>query len=98
MPAVFYRIGLRAAPVMLRRQSWSERPGGREMAKTPRVGEQSPDFELPGTDGPFRLSDHRGERVVLLFMKRRVQDVERQRERNCGETCCLSRTWGLAVH
>jgi thioredoxin-dependent peroxiredoxin len=37
------------------------------MAKTPRVGEQAPDFELPGTDGSFRLSDHRGERVVLLF-------------------------------
>jgi thioredoxin-dependent peroxiredoxin len=37
------------------------------MAKTPRVGEIAPDFELPGTDGPFKLSDHRGERVVLLF-------------------------------
>jgi len=37
------------------------------MAKTPRVGEQAPDFELPGTEGAFRLSDHRGERVVLLF-------------------------------
>jgi thioredoxin-dependent peroxiredoxin len=37
------------------------------MAKTPQVGEQAPDFELPGTDGPFRLSDHHGERVVLLF-------------------------------
>jgi peroxiredoxin Q/BCP len=37
------------------------------MAKTPQVGEQAPDFELRGTDGPFRLSDHRGERVVLLF-------------------------------
>jgi len=37
------------------------------MAKTPHVGEQAPDFELPGTGGPFRLSDHRGERVVLLF-------------------------------
>ncbi len=37
------------------------------MAKTPRVGEQAPDFELQGTSGPFRLSDHRGERVVLLF-------------------------------
>jgi thioredoxin-dependent peroxiredoxin len=37
------------------------------MAKTPLVGEQAPDFELPGTDGAFRLSDHRGERVVLLF-------------------------------
>jgi thioredoxin-dependent peroxiredoxin len=37
------------------------------MAKTPRVGERAPDFELPGTAGTFRLSDHRGERVVLLF-------------------------------
>ncbi len=37
------------------------------MAKTPQVGEQAPDFELEGTDGTFRLSDHRGERVVLLF-------------------------------
>jgi thioredoxin-dependent peroxiredoxin len=37
------------------------------MAKTPRVGEQAPDFELPGSDGSFKLSDHRGERVVLLF-------------------------------
>jgi peroxiredoxin Q/BCP len=37
------------------------------MAKTPRVGEQAPDFELPGTDGTFKLSEHRGERVVLLF-------------------------------
>ncbi len=37
------------------------------MAKTPVVGEQAPDFELPGTEGPFRLSEHRGERVVLLF-------------------------------
>lgn len=37
------------------------------MAKTPQVGEVAPDFELPGTDGPFKLSEHRGERVVLLF-------------------------------
>jgi peroxiredoxin Q/BCP len=37
------------------------------MAKTPQVGEQAPDFELDGTEGPFKLSDHRGERVVLLF-------------------------------
>src|SRR5271165_1182228 len=37
------------------------------MAKAPPVGEQAPDFELAGTDGPFRLADHRGERVVLLF-------------------------------
>lgn len=37
------------------------------MAKTPRVGEPAPDFQLEGTTGPFKLSDHRGERVVLLF-------------------------------
>jgi thioredoxin-dependent peroxiredoxin len=37
------------------------------MAKHPQVGEQAPDFELAGTDGPFKLSEHRGERVVLLF-------------------------------
>ena len=37
------------------------------MPKTPQVGEPAPDFALPGTDGPFKLSEHRGERVVLLF-------------------------------
>lgn len=37
------------------------------MAKEPRVGEPAPDFELAGTDGPFRLSDQQGRRVVLLF-------------------------------
>jgi peroxiredoxin Q/BCP len=37
------------------------------MITAPRVGDQAPDFELDGTDGPFRLSDHRGRRVVLLF-------------------------------
>jgi thioredoxin-dependent peroxiredoxin len=37
------------------------------MAKSPAVGEQAPDFELQGTEGPFKLSDHRGERVILLF-------------------------------
>jgi peroxiredoxin Q/BCP len=37
------------------------------MPKSPQVGEPAPDFELPGTAGTFRLSDHRGERVVLLF-------------------------------
>lgn len=31
------------------------------------VGDIAPDFELDGTGGRFRLSDHRGERVVLLF-------------------------------
>jgi peroxiredoxin Q/BCP len=37
------------------------------MAKTPQVGQPAPDFELRGTDGTFRLAEHRGERVVLLF-------------------------------
>ena len=32
-----------------------------------KLGDIAPDFELDGTDGPFKLSDHRGERVVLLF-------------------------------
>lgn len=31
------------------------------------LGKPAPDFELPGTEGPFHLADHRGERVVLLF-------------------------------
>jgi thioredoxin-dependent peroxiredoxin len=37
------------------------------MAKGPQVGDTAPDFELPGTDGTFRLSEHRGERVIVLF-------------------------------
>jgi thioredoxin-dependent peroxiredoxin len=37
------------------------------MAKSVQVGDPAPDFELEGTDGSFRLSDHRGERVILLF-------------------------------
>ena len=37
------------------------------MATHPTPGEPAPDFTLDGTHGPFRLSDHRGERVVLLF-------------------------------
>ena len=36
------------------------------MAK-PEVGDRAPDFELEGTDGPFKLSEHLGESVVLLF-------------------------------
>jgi peroxiredoxin Q/BCP len=32
-----------------------------------RVGDPAPDFELHGTQGTFRLSEHRGRRVVLLF-------------------------------
>jgi thioredoxin-dependent peroxiredoxin len=37
------------------------------MAKGPQDGDEAPDFELEGTEGSFRLSDHRGRRVVLLF-------------------------------
>ena len=37
------------------------------MAKQPAVGEEAPDFELEGTDGTFKLSEHRGEQVMLLF-------------------------------
>jgi thioredoxin-dependent peroxiredoxin len=37
------------------------------MARGPQVGDRAPDFELEGTDGRFRLDEHRGERVVLLF-------------------------------
>jgi thioredoxin-dependent peroxiredoxin len=33
----------------------------------PKIGEAAPDFTLEGPDGSFTLSDHRGERVVLLF-------------------------------
>src|SRR3954447_7726927 len=33
----------------------------------PMVGDAAPDFELDGTNGTFKLSDHRGEKVVLLF-------------------------------
>ena len=37
------------------------------MASAPRVGDLAPDFTLEGTEGPFTLSEHRGEIVVLLF-------------------------------
>jgi thioredoxin-dependent peroxiredoxin len=37
------------------------------MSRRPAVGEQAPDFTLEGTAGPFTLSEHRGEKVVLLF-------------------------------
>jgi thioredoxin-dependent peroxiredoxin len=37
------------------------------MASAPHVGDRAPDFTLEGTDGTFRLADHRGQRVVLLF-------------------------------
>lgn len=32
-----------------------------------KAGDTAPDFTLEGTEGPFTLSDHRGQRVVLLF-------------------------------
>ncbi len=37
------------------------------MATTPQVGDMAPDFTLDGTDGPFTLSERRGERIVLAF-------------------------------
>jgi len=37
------------------------------MAKSPQPGDAAPDFELEGTQGRFRLADHRGRRVILLF-------------------------------
>lgn len=37
------------------------------MAKGPQPGDAAPDFELEGTEGSFRLSEHRGRNVVLLF-------------------------------
>jgi peroxiredoxin Q/BCP len=37
------------------------------MSRNAPIGSPAPDFELDGTEGRFRLSDHRGERVVLLF-------------------------------
>jgi peroxiredoxin Q/BCP len=36
-------------------------------SKGPQIGDAAPDFELEGTSGTFRLSDHAGERVILLF-------------------------------
>ncbi len=40
------------------------------MASAPQVGDLAPDFALEGTEGSFRLSEHRGQRVVLLFYPR----------------------------
>jgi thioredoxin-dependent peroxiredoxin len=37
------------------------------MASGPQVGDRAPHFALDGTDGLFRLSDHRGRCVVVLF-------------------------------
>ena len=34
---------------------------------SPREGDLAPDFQLEGTDGPFRLSEQRGKKVLLLF-------------------------------
>ncbi|MGA9876745.1 MAG: peroxiredoxin [Solirubrobacteraceae bacterium] len=57
----------RAAPVILVSTRNQAEARSEQMAKTPKVGEQAPDFELQGTGGPFKLSEHLGERVVLLF-------------------------------
>jgi peroxiredoxin Q/BCP len=46
---------------------WQDTERGGSMAKSPQPGDHAPDFELEGTDGKFRLADHRGSRVVLLF-------------------------------
>lgn len=37
------------------------------MAKHPAGGEEATDFTLEGTHGTFTLSEHRGERVLLLY-------------------------------
>jgi len=37
------------------------------MASPPQPGDPAPDFTLDGTHGSFRLKDHRGEIVVMLF-------------------------------
>jgi peroxiredoxin Q/BCP len=37
------------------------------MSHAPQAGDRAPDFVLEGTEGQFRLAEHRGERVVLLF-------------------------------
>ena len=54
------------------------------MAAGPQVGERAPDFELDGTDGTFRLSDHAGERVILLFYPRDGGAVCRRQFRSYG--------------
>jgi peroxiredoxin Q/BCP len=40
------------------------------VASAAQVGDPAPDFTLDGTAGPFRLSEQRGRRVVLLFYPR----------------------------
>jgi hypothetical protein len=44
------------------------------MGKGPQAGDAAPDFELPGTTGAFRLSEHRGERVILLGLTYQTVD------------------------
>src|SRR3569833_556428 len=36
-------------------------------SKGPQIGDRAPDFTLEGTGGTFTLSDHAGQRVILLF-------------------------------
>lgn len=47
----------------------------------PTIGAPAPDFTLEGTEGPFTLSAHRGERVVLLFYP--ADDTSACREQFC---------------
>jgi hypothetical protein len=43
------------------------------------IGDAAPDFELEGTEGAFKLSEHRGERVVLLFYPGDEEGIIRHR-------------------
>ena len=51
----------------------AQQPAPAAEAAAPAVGSMAPDFALPGAtrygllDGPVRLSDYRGETVVLAF-------------------------------
>lgn len=47
----------------------------------PSIGAPAPDFTLEGTEGPFTLSELRGERVVLLFYP--ADDTSVCREQFC---------------
>lgn len=68
--------GLTMADAETRAAQWADSlSAGREPdaatppspGQRPDRGTPAPDFELDGSEGPFRLSDHRGERVVLFF-------------------------------
>jgi hypothetical protein len=40
----------------------------------PQVGDEAPDFELEGTEGPFRLSDHRSGRQRVVGLSYQTPD------------------------